>query len=190
MRPWLALVASLALLPALRSEAISLQVDPAQSHLTPQVGSAESLSGTLDVVLGAVPVVSNTTLDVVALDLTASGGATIGLDPAAPSPGLGVVTPAGSVLIGTLFLRVVDGASVFDLAIPDVPGQAGFGPGGALRTLTTAFQIDTGGAAGLLDVTLFAVPEPRTAALLALAILALVARRAARPPEAVRCTAR
>lgn len=161
--------------------ALTLTVDPAQSAITPQSGGgAQTLSGSLDVVLGDVPVVANTTFDVTALALTASGGAQIDLDPGAPSPGLGVVTPSGSVLLGTLFLRIQDGGETTLLAIPDVPGQAEFGPSGGLSRLSSAFTIDAG-EAGLLDVSFVAVPEPGLALLL-LGALAL-ARRTLQPRE-------
>jgi hypothetical protein len=113
-----------------------------------------------------------------ALSATASGGATIGLDPTVANPGLGVVTPAGAFLIPTLFLRLVDGGTE-DLAIPDVTGTVTFGPGGAtLAAFATAFDIDSGAPAGIVAVNVTSVPEPAAAALLALGLAALGARRA------------
>jgi len=164
-------------LSAASAGALTLTVDPAQSALTPQSGgSAEALTGTIEVQLGAVPVVANTSFDVTGLALATSGGTQIDLDPAAPGPGLGVVTPAGSVLVGTLFLRIQDAGDTVLLAIPDVPGQATFGSGGGLQQLPSAFTIDAG-EAGLLDVSFVAVPEPRLLVLFAALGLGLALRR-------------
>jgi hypothetical protein len=175
--PLLALATALGLAGpgALPAAALTLVVDPAASSIA-SGSSGEALSGSVDVQVGAGSPAANRSFDVVGLDLQTAGGTRIRLDPAAPSPGLGVVGPTGSVLLGTLFLQVEDGGSVFPIAIPDVPGQATF-VAGSLDQLATAFQIDSG-SGGLLDVTLVAraVPEPAALGLLAVA-LALVARR-------------
>src|SRR5690606_12132178 len=111
---------------------------------------------------------------------TASGGATITLDPGVASPGLGVLTPAGAFLIPTLFVRIDDGSAI-DLAIPDVTGSVAFGPGGAsIDSLVSSFGIDSGPPGGVVTVTVVAVPEPASAALLALGLAGLAARTARR----------
>ena len=168
--------------------ALTLTVDPAQSSIVPAVGSAASLSGTLDVAFGALPVGATTTFDVLAVAVTTSTGDTFALDPVSPSPGLGVVNPAGAFLIPTLFLEVTSGATSFALAIPNVTGSLVFGPGGASVTrLETTFSIDSGTPDGVLTVTLVAVPEPATAALAGAGLLALALRaRSARRAENVR----
>jgi hypothetical protein len=181
LRPLLLAAALVALAPSARAVTIvTLALDPAQSALVPEVGAPEALTGTITLRLGALPLGGvSTTFDVIGLAL-AAGGASIGLDPAIANPGLGVLTPAGAFLIPTLFVRIDDGAPQ-DLAIPDVSGNVVFGAGGAsLAALTTSFAIATGGPAGLVTVNVTAVPEPAAAALLALGLAALGARRAAR----------
>lgn len=149
----------------------------------PEVGAAQSLSGTIEVAIGSLPLTQTTTFDVIGLAVSASGGASFGLDPASPSPGLGVVNVAGAFLIPTLFLSVDPGGGSFPLAISNVTGTASFDPSGSLLTgLTTSFQIASGGPAGLLTVTLVAVPEPGSLLLAGAGLLALAvgARRAGR----------
>jgi len=157
----------------------ALTIDPTRSSLTPSAGAAQPLSGTVDVLLGASPPLSsNTTFDVTSLDAHASGGLAIGLDPALAHPGAGVLSPSGSFLVPNLFLRLVDGTSVFDLTVPDVLGSYGAFPGcPADVCLQTSFDVDTGGAAGVVHVELYAVPEPAPAALLALGVAALATAR-------------
>jgi hypothetical protein len=171
--------------PAAASTIVTLALDPGQSSLTPQVGAGQSLGGTITLRLGALPLGgSNTTFDVIGLAVTASGGATIGLDPAVVNPGLGVLTPAGVFVVPTLFVRITQGTPV-DLPIPDVTGSVLFGPGGAsIERLETTFGIDTGAPAGVVTVHVVAVPEPASAVLLAFGIAALASRRAR--PEALR----
>jgi hypothetical protein len=160
----------------------ALLIDPSLSSLTPAAGPAQPLSGALRVQLGALPpLASNTSFDVTGLAAQA-GSLEIGLDPALAFPGAGVLAPSGAFLVPTLFLRVVDGSASFDLAIPNVQGSFGALPGCPARNcLATAFDLDTGGAQGVVHVELYATPEPGTLALLALGLLALSgARRGAR----------
>lgn len=180
--PLAALVASLALAaPATALTVVTLALDPGQSALTPAVGTPQSLAGSITLQIGALPLgAANTTFDVIALAATASGGATITLDPGVASPGLGVLTPAGAFLIPTLFVRIDDGSAI-DLAIPDVTGSVAFGPGGAsIDSLVSSFGIDSGPPGGVVTVTVVAVPEPASAALLALGLAGLAARTARR----------
>ena len=104
-RPALLLLPALLLALASPAQALSivtLALDPAQSALTPEVGGAQSLSGTITIEVGALPLGgANTTFDLVALSATASGGATITLDPSVANPGLGVLTPAGTYFVQT-----------------------------------------------------------------------------------------
>jgi hypothetical protein len=166
--------------PAHAATTVTLQVDPTSSSLAPQVGASESLSGTITLRVGSLPVGgSPTAFDVIGLALSASGGATIGLDPAIANPGLGVLQPSGSFLVPTLFVRIVQG-STLDLAIPDITGDVTFGAGGAsVSRLDSTFGIDTQSPSGVVTVTIAAVPEPACAMLVAsgLAALALRARR-------------
>jgi hypothetical protein len=157
---------------------IALSLDPGASSLAPAGGPPQSLSGTLTLAIGALPLgASNTTFDVVGLAISASGGAAFALDPGVANPGLGVLSPAGAFLVPTLSLRITDGTTV-DLPISDVAGTVVFGPGGAsIERLTVGFDVATAG--GLVSVSLVAVPEPASLALVALGIAALSARRAA-----------
>jgi hypothetical protein len=163
--------------PAAAVSIVTLPIDPAQSALVPDVGAPQTLSGSITFRIGELPVGgAGTSFDVIALAATASGGATIGLDPALADPGLGVLSPGGLFLIPTLFVRIGDGATQ-DLAIPDVTGSVAFGPGGAsLTAFAASFVIDTGAPAGLVLVNVTSVPEPTAALLLALGLAALGAR--------------
>jgi hypothetical protein len=159
--------------------ATTLFLDPALSSLTPEVGPAQSLSGGIVILLGAEPPLSsNTTFELTGLGIVTSGGQLIGLDPSLVHPGAGVLSPSGSFLIPNLFLRLVDGATVFDLTVPNVTGSYGALPGCPASTcLSTSFAIDTQGPSGVVSVQVFAVPEPATGVLLAAALAALAARR-------------
>jgi hypothetical protein len=160
--------------------ATTLVLDPLLSTLTPTSGPVQSLSGGMVILLGAEPPLSsNTTFELTGLGLTASGGALIGLDPALAHPGAGVLSPSGNFLIPNLFLRLVDGSTVFDLTVPNVTGSYGALPGCPVGTcLSTSFAIDTQGPSGVVSVQVFAaVPEPATGVLLAAALAALASRR-------------
>lgn len=161
--------------PGAEATLVTLSLDPALSSLTPEAGAPQSLSGTIAIDVGSLPLGgTNTSFDVVGLSLTASGGATFRLDPALANPGLGVLDPAGSFLIPTLFVRVTDG-DITEFAIPDLLGSVAFGVGEAsIRELSTAFAIET--ATGLVSLSLVAIPEPATAALLAAGLVALCVR--------------
>lgn len=180
--PFRALVLAAALLllaPSARALSIAtLQLDPELSVLIPELGAVQALSGTITVAIGDLPLGGATTFDVIGLDVVASGGATIILDPTILGPGLGVLSPPGTFLIPTLFLRLDDG-TLTDLAIPDVTGSVLFGDGGvALIQLDTSFEIDTGELAGIVQVNVRAVPEPAASAVLAVGFAAIVALRA------------
>ena len=181
-RPLRALLLAAALLapaPAARAVSIvTLPIAPAGSTLVPQVGAPQTLGGSITFRIGTLPLGgSNTPFDVIALSATASGGATIGLDPAIANPGLGVLTPGGSFLIPTLFLRLDDG-SPLDVAIPDVTGTVTFGPGGAtIAAFSAGFEVDAGAPAGIVAVQVSSVPEPAVLALVALGLAAFGARR-------------
>jgi len=166
---------TLALLVA--TPASALTIAPGQSSIVPQFGAAESLSGTIDVAIGSLPLTQTTTFNVIGLSASASGGTTFGLDPASLSPGLGVVNVAGSFLIPTLFLEVDPGGGSFPIAIANVTGTALFDAGGTvLQQLATSFQVDSGGPAGILTITLVAVPEPASLVLAGAGLLALALR--------------
>ena len=161
--------------------AVRLDADPSQSSITPPGGAPEPMSGEVTVQVGAPAPSGNSSFDVVGLGLT-TASYDVTLQPIA-NPGLGVVASNGSFLIPTLFLRVDDGVSPFDLALPDITGLLlGRGPGCPFDTcLETSFEIDTGGGS-LIEVSLRAVPEPSTGMLVALGftMLAMRSRRGAR----------
>jgi hypothetical protein len=164
---------------------ITLHLDPAASSIAPAAGAPESLTGSLTLEIGELPVSGATTLELVDLALlavTSIGDVGIALDPDSLSPGLFVLQASGHFEVATaLFLRLDWDASdfglVFDLAIPDLVGELNFGTGGAsVERLTTSFDIDAGGPVGVLTVTLVAVPEPAAALLLGLGLAALAGR--------------
>jgi hypothetical protein len=67
---------------------VTLPISPASSALVPETGAAQSLSGSITLRLGALPLGgADTSFDVIALAATASGGAAIGLDPTVANPG-------------------------------------------------------------------------------------------------------
>ncbi len=162
----LALAIGLAL--STSASAVSLIVDPLQSSVT-QGGSSQAVSGSVDITL-TTPVLSNTAFDVVSLALTPLS---VGLDPAAPNPGAGVVNAAGAFLIPTLFIVFDQGGGPQALALSNVSGTMQFGVGGALVGLQTSVQIDPGGGGAPLLFSIVAVPEPALGFLLAAAAVTL-----------------
>ena len=163
-------------LPAAATSLVTLSLDPTQSVLTPMLGAPQSLSGALTLSVGdAPPGGGRRTFDLVGLALTASGGGTIGIDPSVIGPLLGVLDPGGDWLFPVLSLFITPpSAASFSLAIPDVTGSVTFAPDGSTpASLSTAFDIDTGLAAGNLAIQVVAVPEPGTLLLLALALALL-----------------
>ena len=162
--------------PAAAVSLVTLTLDPAQSSLTPMLGAPQSLSGTLTLSVGDVPPGGgNRTFDLVGLAVTASGGATIGIDPSVVGPLLGVLHPSGDWLFPVLSLLIKQPSSGdLSLVIPDVTGVVTFGPDGrSPASLSTAFGIDTGLAVGSLAVNVVAVPEPGSLPLLAVALATL-----------------
>ncbi len=161
--------------------ALALDADPAQSSITPAGGSASPITGSLNVAVGQLPPATNTTFDVTQVALN-SGGYAISLQSIA-NPGLGVLSPAGNFLIPTLFLSVDNGVTPIDVALANVTGVLfGRGPGCPYDyCLSSNFEIDSG-AGGMLAVSLYAVPEPSTALLVALGLggLAIQRRRMSR----------
>jgi len=140
------------------------------------LGAPQSLSGTLTLSVGDVsPAGGNRTFDLVGLAVTASGGATIGIDPSVIGPLLGVLHPSGDWLFPVLSLLIKQPSSGdLSLVIPDVTGVVTFGPDGrSPASLSTAFGIDTGLAVGSLAVNVVAVPEPGSLPLLAVALATL-----------------
>jgi hypothetical protein len=93
-----------------------------------------------------------------------------------------VVNPAGAFLLPTLFLRIQDALGSFDLAVSNVTGAVVFGPSGSIERLSTAFEIDSGGPTGVLQVTVVAaaLPEPGGLALAAAGVGLLLASRRGR----------
>jgi len=145
---------------------------------------SRTLSGSLAVELGALPpLAATTTFDLRVLTLLAAGpgGFSIGLDPGVASPGAGVLNVAGQFLIPTLFLQLDDGLVLTDLALSNVTGTFEANGPGCVYTycLQTSFEIDGGVPYGLISVSLTAIPEPSTAALVAIGVagLALHVRR-------------
>jgi hypothetical protein len=131
-------------------------------------------TGSASIDIAAVPYATPQVFSLTDVSITA-GTLTFALDPTLASPALGVIQADGSFLIPTLFLVGSDGASTFDLAIPDVRGTAFGAPDGATG-LATQFQVENG--ENVFDVALtFAVPEPGTALLVSLGCAALAARR-------------
>jgi hypothetical protein len=173
------LVAGLLLAAAREAPAASqvvLTLDPAASSITPAQGAPQSLSGSLTLELGELPVVGGaTTLELLDVSVTASGGLGITLDPDSLSPGSFVLHADGRFeAASALFLRLGQDGSFLDLAIPDLVGELTFSEnGGEVRRLVTEFALDGGGAAGILDVAVVAVPEPRAVLLLGAGLVAL-----------------
>ena len=147
------------------------------SAIVPESGPSEALTGSITLNVASIPVLSSTLFSLTNVSVLAGGGASFALDPTVISPALGVVQAAGNFLIPTLFLRVANGASSFDLAIPNVAGTLYFGAGGNVVGIASSFEVDSLSPAGTLTVNLLAgVPEPGTALLLTLGLGALAAR--------------
>jgi len=153
-----------------------LSVTP-PSAIVPPAGTGEALTGSITLDVASIPVVAPTLFRLTDVSVLASGGASFALDSAIASPALGVVQASGAFQIPTLFLRVADGATSFDLAVPNVEGTLLFGSGGDVVGLTSSFEVDslTG---GILTVNLVAaVPEPGTALLIAFGLAALARKK-------------
>lgn len=173
-------LATLAAATPAHAVSFTLVLDPGASHVAPKDGPPEPLSGTLTLEVPALPLVGSTSFALTDVSVTTGGGRAIALDPALASPGLGVLHADGSFLLPTLFLRVVDGAGAFDLAVTDVVGVLAV-VGSAVVGLEASFPLDTDPALpGVGEVVLRAVPEPATGLALGAALAALAARRSAR----------
>jgi hypothetical protein len=147
------------------------------SAIVPDAGPGEALTGSISLDVATIPVAAPTLFHLTDVSVLASGGASFALDPTVLSPGLGVVQASGAFLIPTLFLRVTDGATNFDLAVPNVAGTLTFGAGGDVVGLASSFQVDSL-TDGILTVNLVAaVPEPGTVVLIALGLGALALRK-------------
>jgi hypothetical protein len=155
---------------------IRMTLDPAESSLAQEGVSEESLSGLLVLRIDPLPLVgSGASFDVIDLQLTTSGGSTLGLAPGVASPGLGVLGSEGSFLVPTLFVRIT-ADTITDLPIPDVEGEVLFDLDGmSIRRLATEFAIET--HAGIVSVRVVAVPEPHIAVLLVVGLAGLCAGR-------------
>ncbi|MDJ0850525.1 MAG: PEP-CTERM sorting domain-containing protein [Myxococcota bacterium] len=171
--------AALALLLAAGSAqavSLTLEIDPAQSRITPESGAPESLAGTITVELGdSPPLAATTSFALTDVTASASGGLEIRLDPDLANPGLGALNPAGSFLVPTLFLELDAGAGPFDQTVVNLTGTLLDG------RLETLFEVDTLGPQGVLSVQVVAVPEPSVLLLTSLGALGLgLARRTRR----------
>jgi hypothetical protein len=171
-------LALLLLAPAAEAATIvTLDVDVLRSTLTFENGDEVALSGSIVLTIGALPVgASNTTFDVV--DLQLQGSVSVTLDGTVANPGLGVLSPSGRFLVPTLFLDLHDLGG--PLAVSDVVGDVTFGPGGAsIQQLEVAVDF-LSDEAGLVRASLVFVPEPATIALVASALGVLGWMRAQR----------
>ncbi len=166
---------------------VRLALDPALSTVTPAIGAAESVSGTLALRIGTLPAAGVTSFDLVELALSTAGGGSIGLDPAIANPGLGLLTPDGAFTIATLFLRLSDGVTALDLSLPDLAGHVVFGPA-RTSIVGAATQFSLVGPDGPIEVSLVAVPEASSAWLVGTGLcwLARGLRRSPRAGEPVR----
>jgi len=166
----LSLLAALLLAGPAAASPMRAFLDPAQSSL-----DGAALSGFVDLEVGDG--VGNRSFDVTRLAISGAG-LDVGLDPTLTNPGLGLLRTDGTFLIPALFVVIEGLGDPLALTLIDVAGT--FAPCGATaHCLASAFQIDTGGAEGVLDVQIDAVvPEPGTALLLALGLAGVgVARR-------------
>lgn len=149
----------------------------AESRLVPAAGTPAPLTGSLRLELVDLPFAGATEIRL--LDVAVSGGGlSVRLDPAIAAAGLGVLYEDGSFLFPTLFLALDGGggAPPLELAIPDLTGEIEL-VGLSLRRLVTSFAVDSLGSAGVVTVHVVATPEPGTALLAGLGLVALVAGR-------------
>lgn len=163
-----ALFVALATLCASPAWSVVLDVDPTASD----VGGTPA-SGSMAVSVGApLPVPSRTTFELTALSVEA-GPLSVGLDPSLARPGYGIVDPDGSFLVPTLYLLLSEGGALTPLVIPDLTGSLRAGGDDCVYTycLDTTFSVATSG--GLIDVTISAIPEPGTAALVGLGLFCI-----------------
>ena len=163
-----------------------LALDPAQSAISPESGAPQPLSGLLRVEVGSLPLTSPTTFEIVRVDVGASGGGVVRLDPTLPSAGLGALFVDRSFVVPTLFLRLSQDGTGQDLAVANLAGRVELDPvcGNTVTRLEASFEVDSLGPAGVLSVAIVAAPEPRSGWIGALAALALLRPRRAR--EALR----
>lgn len=187
LRGAVAAAALLGVASAAASLPLALRLDPTQSALVAEDGSRAPVTGRVALELGAAPpLASATRFDVVGLALE-GGGLEIGLDERVPGPGAGLLEPGGAFEIPALFLSVRSGGAPQALTLLDVTGTlAPDGPCGppglCLRTST---PIETGASAGDVSAQIVAaVPEPSSAALVALGAALLGAGRRAAPGRA------
>ena len=147
------------------------------SGIVPQLGAAETLGGSITLDVASVPVAGPTLFSLTDVSVLASGGASFALDPTVLSPALGVVQADGGFLIPTLFLRVTDGATQLDLAVPNVAGTLFFGADGSVVGLASSFEVDSLSPAGILAVNVVAgAPEPASGLLLLLGLGAIAVK--------------
>ena len=146
------------------------------SAIYSELAETEGLTGSIELDVESVPVAAPTLVRLTNVTVQASpSGATFALDPSVLSPGLGVVQASGAFLIPTLFLRVVDGATSFDLAVPNVEGTLFFDGNGDVVGLTASFQVESP-TDGIVDVDIFA-PEPAGTLLMVCALAALAIKK-------------
>lgn len=159
-----------------QATALVLGADPTASSVTPDGGPPSPITGSLEVAIGQLPPLANTNFDLTDVSLFSSGYA-ISLQSIA-HPGLGVLAPTGDFLIPTLFLTLDDGVTPLDVVLRDVTGLLVSRGGSCVydHCLSSDFEIDTG-AGGLLAVSLYAVPEPSTALLVALGLGGIARKR-------------
>lgn len=153
----------------------TLTLVPADSTLVPAVGASQTLSGTLSLEV-ELPLLAPTLIELTDVSVTSSGGASFALDPDIASAGLGVLQTDGSFLIPTLFLVFDGGFGPQDLAVLNVTGQLDVSEL-AVTALSSTFAVDSLGPAGVVTVTLYAVPESGSLGLVATGLLAIALRR-------------
>ena len=164
-----------------------LALDPAQSTVAPESGEPQALSGLIRVEVGSLPLTAATLFEIVRVEARGDDLGPVRLDPTIASAGLGTLFVDRSFLVPTLFLRVPDPRSPDDLppqdlAVTNVAGTLELDPacGDTVTRLTSSFEVDSLGPAGVLSVTIVATPEPRSGWPGAAAALALLRWRRAR----------